>query len=87
MPFKSKAQARAAFGGYLGKEMQQKAPEFEDATPGGIKSLPTHVKNTSGILGSRTNAPAKVGTAGLGATRHRLSTPRKDSMRHIKKGK
>ena len=44
MPFQSKAQARAAFGGYLGPEMQQKADEFAHATPGGIKSLPEHVK-------------------------------------------
>lgn len=46
MPFKSKAQARAAFGGYLGPEMKQKADEFADATPGGIKSLPDRVKGS-----------------------------------------
>jgi hypothetical protein len=28
MPFKSQAQSRAAFGGYLGPEMKKKAPEF-----------------------------------------------------------
>lgn len=43
MPFKSKAQARAAFGGYLGPEMKAKAAQWEDETPGGIKSLPQHV--------------------------------------------
>lgn len=43
MPFASKAQARAAFGGYLGAEMKKKAKEFADATPS-IKSLPEHVK-------------------------------------------
>jgi len=59
MPFKSKAQARAAFGGYLGAEMKQKAPEFEDATKGGIKSLPQHVKgNTSGMFPGRRSGDA-----------------------------
>lgn len=43
MPFKSKAQARAAFGGYLGKEMKSKAKQWANETPGGIKSLPQHV--------------------------------------------
>lgn len=42
MPFTSKAQAKAAFGGYLGKEMKAKAPEFARATPD-IKALPEHV--------------------------------------------
>lgn len=40
MPFKSKNQARAAFGGYLGPEMQSKAAQWAHETPGGIKSLP-----------------------------------------------
>ena len=44
MPFHSKAQARAAFAGALGPEMKAKAREFAHATPGGIKSLPDHVK-------------------------------------------
>jgi hypothetical protein len=44
MPFDSQAQARAAFGGYLGPEMKSKADEFAHATPGGIKSLPQHVR-------------------------------------------
>ena len=43
MPFKSKAQMRAAFGGHLGPEMKKKAKEFADATPN-IKALPKHVK-------------------------------------------
>lgn len=42
MPFKSKAQARAAFGGYLGPEMKSKAPEFAHATKN-MKTLPAHV--------------------------------------------
>ncbi len=41
MPFQSKAQMRAAFGGYLGPEMKAKAQEFAHATPD-IKSLPEH---------------------------------------------
>lgn len=31
-PFSSKRQQKAAFGGYLGKSMQQKAPEFAAET-------------------------------------------------------
>ncbi len=42
MPFQSKSQMRAAFGGYLGPEMKSKAREFAHATPN-IKNLPTHV--------------------------------------------
>jgi len=42
MPFKSKAQMRAAFGGYLGGEMKKKAKEWADETPN-IKSLPKRV--------------------------------------------
>lgn len=41
MPFESKAQMRAAFGGYLGPEMKKKAKEFAQATPD-IGSLPDH---------------------------------------------
>jgi hypothetical protein len=43
MPFKSKAQMRAAFGGYLGKEMKSKAKEWADETPSPSK-LPEHKK-------------------------------------------
>lgn len=39
MPFKSKAQMRAAFGGYLGPEMKRKAKDWANETPN-IKSLP-----------------------------------------------
>ena len=39
MPFKSKVQARAAFGGFLGPEMKRKATEFANETPD-MKSLP-----------------------------------------------
>lgn len=42
-PFQSKSQMKAAFGGYLGKEMKNKAREFAHATPN-ISALPEHVK-------------------------------------------
>lgn len=42
MPFKSKAQMRAAFAGGLGPEMKAKAPEFAAATPN-QKALPEKV--------------------------------------------
>lgn len=41
MPFKSKAQMGAAFGGYLGPEMKSKAKVWANETPN-IKSLPQH---------------------------------------------
>ena len=43
MPFESKAQMRAAFGGYLGPEMKRKAKQWADETPN-IKRLPKHKK-------------------------------------------
>lgn len=41
MPFKSKAQMKAAFGGYLGKEMKAKASAWAAETPD-LKHLPAH---------------------------------------------
>jgi hypothetical protein len=41
MPFQSKSQMKAAFGGYLGKEMQDKAPGWAKETPD-PKGLPEH---------------------------------------------
>lgn len=41
MPFESKAQMRAAFGGYLGQEMKEKAEGWAKETPD-IKGLPEH---------------------------------------------
>lgn len=38
-PFKSQAQERAAFGGYLGATMKKKAKQWAAETPN-IKSLP-----------------------------------------------
>ena len=43
MPFQSKAQERAAFGGYLGAEMKSKAKQWAAETPN-QKSLPEHKK-------------------------------------------
>jgi hypothetical protein len=45
MPFKSKAQQRAAFSGALGPEMKAKAKEWADHTD--FKHLPDHVKKVS----------------------------------------
>jgi hypothetical protein len=41
MPFKSKAQMRAAFGGYLGPKMKKKAKQWAKETPN-KKGLPMH---------------------------------------------
>lgn len=41
MPFQSKSQMKAAFGGHLGKEMQAKAHSWAKETPD-IKHLPEH---------------------------------------------
>lgn len=46
MPFKSKSQQRAAFGGYLGPEMKAKADTWAHETPD-LKSLPEHVHSKS----------------------------------------
>lgn len=43
MPFKSKSQEKAAFGGYLGKVMKNHAKKWAMETPN-QKSLPEHVK-------------------------------------------
>lgn len=43
MPFKSKSQMRAAFGGYLGKEMKGKADTWAHETPD-LKGLPDHAR-------------------------------------------
>ena len=43
MPFKSKKQMKAAFGGHMGKKMQTKAKEWADETPN-IKELPAKVQ-------------------------------------------
>lgn len=48
MPFKSKAQMKAAFGGHLGKAMQKKAPEWAEKTKD-IKHLPKHVKKEGAV--------------------------------------
>lgn len=43
MPFKSKAQMKAAFSGRLGPRMKAAAQEWADATPS-LASLPEHLK-------------------------------------------
>lgn len=45
MPFKSKAQERAAFSGALGPKMKARAKQWADETPN-QKALPEHVKKT-----------------------------------------
>lgn len=46
MPFKSKAQMRAAFSGALGPEMKSKAQTWASETPA-PKRLPEHVKKAA----------------------------------------
>lgn len=48
MPFTSKAQMRAAFGGYLGPEMKAKAAQWAKETPN-IKKLPQHARKSVGL--------------------------------------
>ena len=43
MPFKSKKQMKAAFGGYLGTKMKKKAKQWAAETPD-IKGLPLKKK-------------------------------------------
>lgn len=45
MPFKSRAQEKAAFGGYLGPTMKAHAQEWADETPSQAK-LPEHIKQS-----------------------------------------
>lgn len=56
MPFQSKAQMRAAFGGYLGKEMKGKAKQWADETPN-IKNLPAHKNSTKALDGLKSAGP------------------------------
>lgn len=51
MPFASKAQERASFGGYLGKEMQDRAPEWVKETD--QKNLPEHKGSMQDIAKKR----------------------------------
>lgn len=55
MPFVSKSQARAAFSGALGKEMQGKADQWAHETPD-IKHLPDH-KGKGAIKGLKKATP------------------------------
>lgn len=46
MPFKSKAQMKAAFAGFLGPEMKRKASTWAKETPN-TKRLPEHKKKSA----------------------------------------
>lgn len=59
MPFKSKAQMSAAFGGYLGKEMKSKAKQWADETPN-IKSLPKRKKKPTDTRRSSTYENGRI---------------------------
>ena len=50
MPFKSKSQMRAAFCGYLGKEMKDKAAGWAKETPN-PKSLPAKLGKGNSMKG------------------------------------
>lgn len=52
MPFQSKAQMGAAFGGELGPEMQGKADQWAKETPN-IKNLPQHKGALQGLKGAK----------------------------------
>ena len=47
MPFKSKAQMKAAFGGFLGSKMKKKAKQWAKETPN-KKKLPEHKNSRRG---------------------------------------
>jgi hypothetical protein len=49
MPFVSRAQQKAAFGGFLGPEMKKKAPQWAKETPD-MKDLPEHKKKGKTLL-------------------------------------
>ena len=62
MPFESKKQMAGAFGGYLGPEMQAKAPQWASETPN-PKSLPLYANGSSKgksyrVLRHKKNRPA-----------------------------
>lgn len=52
MPFESKAQMKADFGGYLGSEMKSKAKQWAHETPN-IKSLPNHKHKKGMAIGMK----------------------------------
>lgn len=57
MPFKSKSQMRAAFGGFLGSKMKSKADTWAHETPD-IKHLPNH-KSKKALDGLKKAHPSK----------------------------
>jgi hypothetical protein len=62
MPFKSRSQERAAFGGYLGPEMKRKAKQWADETPS-QSALPDHVRSKKAYDNPKhvSDNPAKSG--------------------------
>lgn len=58
MPFESKAQMKAAFGGHLGPEMKKKARTWAHETPS-IKSLPAHKHHSGKGTRARLNTVAE----------------------------
>ena len=56
MPFQSKAQMNAAFGGYLGSDMKKKASTWAKETPN-IKGLPEHKKLSKALDGLKKAKP------------------------------
>ncbi len=52
MPFESKSQMRAAFGGYLGEKMKRRAKLWASETPN-IKDLPEHKGRKRTVLSGR----------------------------------
>jgi len=64
MPFVSKSQQRAAFGGYLGPEMKRKAKHWADVTPD-IKHLPEHVEKKANFWNGFTDELFKYADGGI----------------------
>ena len=59
MPFQSKSQARAAFGGFLGPKMKMAAPQWASETPD-MRKLPVH-KNRRKTMGRGMERKALLG--------------------------
>ena len=72
MPFKSKAQERAAFGGYLGPEMKKDAKEWASKTD--QKKLPNHITKTKALEHMKS-----------GAKKHGMRVKGSDKMTYLGK--
>ena len=60
MPFQSKSQMKAAFGGFLGKEMKSKATGWAAETPN-IGKLPEHKKTGKSVTPQEVMAAPRKG--------------------------